>query len=200
MAEPALAYNRSASRRVVGMGAVGARASAVAVASGEARRAPERVPSSRPAATPDLTVLPRTRREPVKAVLPMSVKATLLVAVFILASIPFIRIWLANDTMRMLVSSRSLEQQVSSYRAEGHRLESRYSAMTNPQTIQHLASELGMLPDSNPTYMRLADSVDQLAWDPAGSADATASRSAIDAFSWAVSYIFERVAEQQSSP
>jgi hypothetical protein len=154
--------------------------------------------------------------------------------------------------------------------------------MTNPQTIQHLASELGMLPDSNPTYMRLADSIDQLAWDPAGSADAvagsdkaeaqavitdmqtalsggkqsgeagdaedgdgagassdagggdhgtdgddfgnegdpgsgqiaglsgdsgsqpdasnTTSRSASDAFRWAVSYIFERVAEQQSSP
>jgi hypothetical protein len=103
----------------------------------------------------------------------MSVKATLLVAIFILASIPFIRIWLANDTMRMLVSTRTLEQQVSSYRAEGHRLESRYSAMTNPQTIQHLALELGMLPDNDPTYMRLAESVDQLAWDPAGSVDTT---------------------------
>ncbi|MCL2137293.1 MAG: hypothetical protein FWH40_07235 [Coriobacteriia bacterium] len=87
------------------------------------------------------------------ALVPRSVKITLVVAVLILASIPFIRIWFANDTMRMLVTSKSIEQEISTNRAEGHRLESRYSAMTNPQTIQRQAEELGMVPDPDPVYL-----------------------------------------------
>ena len=118
--------------------------------------------------SPELEVVPRIggAQATQKALVPLSVKVTLTVAILMLATVPFIKIWLANDTMRMLVDTAKLEQEISSSRAESHRLESRYSAMTNPQTIQRQAIELGMVPDPDPVYMRAIDNPDQLAWNP----------------------------------
>jgi cell division protein FtsL len=131
---------------------------------------PQRIPELQPVQPQrlDLRVVTRTggQRQSAQAIIPFSTKITLAVALVIVVSAVFINIWMANGTMRMLVTTRGLEQEIANYRAESHRLESRYSAMTNPQTIQRQAEELGMVPDPDPEYMRITDDPEQLAWDP----------------------------------
>jgi cell division protein FtsL len=78
-------------------------------------------------------------------------------ALLIVASAVFANIWMVNSTMRLMVVSQQLEQSIKQVRADGHQLESQYSGLTNPQRIQRLAEELGMVPDSSPEFLRLGD-------------------------------------------
>jgi len=127
----------------------------------------------------------------------LSIRITLLVATIIIAMIPFARIWLANDTMRMLVASDRLGQDIATARAEGHRLESQYSAMTNPQTIQRQAEDLGMVPDSDPVYLQYSND-QQSVWDP-GYVYTSASRTAPELVSSLLNVAIEYVAQSSDA-
>ncbi|MDR0459719.1 MAG: hypothetical protein LBG68_04570 [Coriobacteriales bacterium] len=130
-----------------------------------------------PAPAPDeiqvrrLRLLPQTENQPdsQSVTRPKSVLVSIVLAVVILATVPFIYIGLANDTMRMLVTSSHLQSDIATLRSVGHRLESQYSAMTNPQLIQRQAEELNMVIDPDPEYLEIDLSESGDANHPGGS-------------------------------
>ena len=136
-----------------------------------------------PARTP-LRVLPKpasqARTAPRQAGVPASLMATIVLSLGILALAVFANVGLVNATMRMMLVTNQLEQEISQARSDGHQLESLYSGLTNPQRIQQIAEELGMMPDPSPEYLRLSSpSVDlpEFSEEPL-SADATPEESA----------------------
>ncbi|MDR2957512.1 MAG: hypothetical protein LBU61_04940 [Coriobacteriales bacterium] len=108
---------------------------------------------------PDLHVVPQTQqqRNVKTARFPVSTLVTFLVAMAIIIAVPFAYIWLVSDTMRMMVQTEQIQADINQSRSAGHRLESHYSALTNPQSIQRQAEELGMVQDPEPEYLRMPD-------------------------------------------
>ena len=110
---------------------------------------------------PPLRVMPKPSGQPDAAArpagLPRSMLVSLVLAVLILASAVFTNIFLVNGTMRLMVVSNHLEQDIKTGRSDGHSLESLYSGLTNPQRIQGLAVEQGMVLDPAPEYLSVID-------------------------------------------
>jgi hypothetical protein len=96
---------------------------------------------------------PSRRVRPIQLATPTLVSLALSLALAIMA--PFASIWLVNDTLRVMIINDSLAADIAQGQADGHRLESEYTSLTNPQGIQRQAMDMGMAPDPGLEYLHI---------------------------------------------
>ncbi|MDR1014898.1 MAG: hypothetical protein LBL86_07995 [Coriobacteriales bacterium] len=79
-----------------------------------------------------------------------------IVAALLVGAVWVVRVGLVNATMELLADSAQTARLTQDARAEGARLEVRYSIATNPTTIQEAAAaSLGMSSDPQVDYLRI---------------------------------------------
>ncbi|MDR1713193.1 MAG: hypothetical protein LBR39_03450 [Coriobacteriales bacterium] len=111
-------------------------------------------------AQPRLRVVPKTGQRAAEQARPQKV-AKLLLAVTIsvvlfITVVAGVRVALSAATLQTMVASEEVSANIDKARAQGLELEVRYSIATNPDRIQQLAAQQGMVADDQVDYLVLA--------------------------------------------